>query len=507
MNPKLITLLTSLTAPQKKVLKVYLNAFAGRGNESTYLGRLFEVLSTKPGMNLEYYSDVVYGKQNLSALKRLASRLYYKILDSLLIDINVNRLFETAEHNMTMVVLVRKIMLQYYILRLSAKTDAIGLSLLYKAKAISEEYELYTTQLEVLHLLKAKSASKGRKSTFANWDELIETSKGAHETYLRAYDWYNRYQELHSYHGNLSSDRHIEFLSEAVRSLQSDYEKYKSPTVKYFQGVLNTALHEQQGKFQDAISQCKTLLEHLKLHSSVRTQARISVQYSNIAIMEFQNGRLSEALKYNDLSISVSLANSADMKYKLLQKGEILYYLGRWDDALIVIDKLLPDISVRFELLKAKAEILRAAILFSRKDFKQAASIFGQKFILSTDKAGWELSVRIMRIMALLEMEKFDEAETVYQNLIRYSQRTNHRFEISVRYKTILKILNLLSRTGFDIAESSNKLTSMLESMSRNNENSWKYGTSELIAFDTWLESKLRKKRGPKPGQKKKSNA
>jgi hypothetical protein len=43
--------------------------------------------------------------------------------------------------------------------------------------------------------------------------------------------------------------------------------------------------------------------------------------------------------------------------------------------------------------------------------------------------------------------------------------------------------------------------------MLKKSETAWKYGTSELIPFDLWLEAKLRKKRGPKPGQKKKSNA
>ncbi len=507
MNSKLNALIVSLTPPQIKVLKIYLNVFAGRGDQSTQLCRLFVALSKKPGKDPAYYSNIVYGKQNISALKRLASRLYYKILDSLLIDINVNRLFESAEQSTSKLVLVRKIMLQYYILRQSNKTDEIGLSLLYKAKAISEQNELYTAQLEVLHLLKAKSTAKGRKSSFSNWDEQIGFAKGARKTYLRAYDWYNKYQELHNYQGNLSAAKHIEFLQEAVSSLQNDYVKWKSPTVKYFHGVLNTALLEQRGYFNEAIQQCKWLLEDLKKHPVIRTQARISTQYSNIAIMELQNGRLNEALKYNELSISVSLPNSVDMNYKVLQKVEILYYLERWDEAMTHVDQLIPAIAERYELLKAKAEILRATILFSRKEYKQAAAIFGQKFIISADKAGWELSVRIMRIMAMVEMGKYDEAEVVYQNLIRYSQRTNNRFEISERYKYILKILNLFSRSGFDLSESSNKIRTSLDSMLKKSETAWKYGTSELIPFDLWLEAKLRKKRGPKPGQKKKSNA
>jgi hypothetical protein len=507
MNKKLYILITSLSSAQKKVLKVYLNAFAGRGEEGTHLWRLFEILDRKPNMPLEFYSNVVYGKQNINALKRLGSRLYYKVLDSLLIDINVSRLFESAEHNMTMLVLVRKIMLQYYILRLSSKTDAIGISLLYRAKAICETYELYSTHIEVLQHLKAKSSSKNRKSTFDNWDEQIEFLKEAHQSYLRAYDWYNRYQELQNYHGNLSIDKHLNFLNEAIASMQRDYDKYASPTVKYFQGVLKTALLEQESQYQAAINQCKDLLEHLKRHASVHTKARVSIQYSNIAIMEFQLGRLAEALRYNQLSISVSLASSSDMKYKLFQKAEILFYLGELEQSLVVIDDLLPTIADRFELLKAKARILRAAVLFSNKQYKEASAIFGEKVILSSDKAGWELSVRIMRIMTLIELNKTDDAETVYVNLLRYIQRTTHRFEISERYMLIVKVLGFLSKASFVTDHLPEKVDKVLTELLNKPDLAWKYGSSELIAFDAWLESKLRKKRGPKPGQKKKSNA
>lgn len=507
MNGKLNVLIESLTPPQVKVLRTYLNAFAGRGDENTKLGRLFDALSSKPGMPPEYYSNLVYGKQNVRALIRLSSRLYYKILDSLLIDINVNRLIESEDENMMMVVLIRKMMLQYYILRLSAKTDEIGISLLFKAKDISEKYEFYSTLIEVAQLLKARSTAKGRNSAYANWEKQIEFYNHARDCYLRAFDWYNKYQELHNYQQNLSVAKHIEFLQKATKSLEEDYSTSRSPTVKYFHGVLSVALLEQQGNYNEAIAQCKSLLDHLNKFPAIHTRARISTQYSNIAIMEFHNGRLSEAIKYNELSISVSLPHSIDMIYKLQQKAEILFYMGLWDEALRVSDDLISTIPGHYQVLKAKTEILRAAVLFSMKEYKQAAVLFGQKFILSADKAGWEIAVRILRIMSLVELEKNDEAETVFQNLLRYSQRTNHSFEISQRYKAIIKLLSVLSRAGFEISASNSKLVSQLESISERPELTWVYGTSELIAFDEWLRNKLRKKRGPKQGQKKKSNA
>lgn len=507
MNDKLFLLVTCLNNQQVKVARSYLNAFASRGNEHTLLCRLFNAILKNPYQTSKYYSELVYGKVNEGAIVRLSSRLHYKLLDTLLIDINVSRMFESADHNMAMVVIVRKMLLQFYILRVTAQGRKVGTPLLIKALRISEKYEFYSVRLEILNLLKGQSTAIGGRSTYKNWDSAIKEATDTYAAYLRAFDWYNKYQELHGYQGNLTPEQLIQFLKKAVEGLTSDYLQYQSPTVKYFLGYMETALYEQQGNFETAILKCKENLELLNRYESVKTQARISNQYSNIAIMEFQMGRLSEALKYNTLSIDVSLKNSPDMQYKLIQRAEILYHLGSFNSAMEIIDDLFNSVVGLSELLKAKAEVLKACLHFAAGQFKEAAILVGQKFVLSSDKAGRELFVRIFRVMIFTELHKKEEAETAFENLLRYLQRNKNKYEVPGRTKLIVKIFGELIKTGLDFSNINEPTMKKILHLNSDPEYMWRYGTAELIPIDLWLESKLRKKRGPKPGQKKKSNA
>lgn len=507
MITKLQEVISCLNSAQLKVLKDYLNAFARRGDDNTRLRRLLDSVIKYPNKSKEFYSALVYGSKKTVAIRKLIYRLYHKTIDSLLIDINLNRIHEQSDKLSAMQIQVKKMLLQFSILKASATGRQVGYSLLVKAEKISYQYELFASRIEALGQLKAYSTAKDRNSSYADWDKKMQETEEMRKAYLRAFDWFNRYQELYSYQGNLSPEKHVEFLNEAIAALDSDYKIYKSPTSAYFLGVLETAYYEQKKQFGLAISKCKDVLELLKKFDSIRTQMRIAVQYSNISIMELQLGRLNEALRYNELSISVSHPDSPDMIHKLRQKAEILFHMHDYVGALAVIDNLYQSNFNVNTLDKAILHILRAAVLFEMGEFKSASQIFGEKFALSGDKAGWELSVRMLRIMALTELDKKDEAETALQNLVRFSQRTVHTFEITQRNKLLIKLFVQLGKAGFSVEDLSSVGSKILDSITESHDLSWRYGTAELIDTEQWFRSKLRKKRGPKPGQKKKSNA
>lgn len=507
MLSKLQEIISCLNSAQLRVLKDYLNAFARRGDDNTQIRRLLDSVIKYPGRSESFYSNIVYGSVRGQAIGKLISRLYHKAIDSLLIDINLNRLHEQSDKLSAMQIQVKKMLLQHSILKASASGLKVGYSLLVKAEKISEQYEFFTSRIEALTQLKALSPGKSRSSTFHQWDRKLKETEEMRKAYHRAFDWFNKYRDMNNYQANLSPDKHISFLEEAIRELDADYKQYKSPTSAYFLGILETAYYEQKKEFKTAIERCKYVLELLNRYESIKTQMRIAVQYSNISIMELQLGRLADALRYNELSISVSHPDSPDMIFKKRQRAEILFHMQEYDGALSILNSFqYNDVKVS-TVNRAIIQILSAAVLFQKGEYKTAAQIFGEKFALSGDKAGWELSVRMLRIMALTELDKKDEAENALQNLVRYSQRTVHSFEITLRNRMLIKLFVQLGKAGFSFDELGSAAYKILGELAENPELAWRFGTAELIEVDVWVRSKLRKKRGPKPGQKKKSNA
>jgi hypothetical protein len=507
MTDRVQEIISCLSQQHLKNLRKYLVAFANRSDDAVLQSRLLDLVLKYPQKSNKEYAKLLYGEINLSAYNRLSSRLYQKVLDSLLIDVNVKRVVEEADFNNAVQIQVRKTLLQYYVLRTSGRSYNLCLQLLNQVLKTSSKYEYYTTEIEVLTLLKFHTSRTDRKSAHKEWDLRIKEAEEKRTAYNKAFDWFNRYLALQSYQGNLSSSEHVKFLTEAVDSLTHDSKRFFSPTIEYFRSVLYSALLQHSGCTQLAITQCEATLELLKRYQGINTPMRVSGQYSNIASMLFELGHLNEALTYNDKSLSIATKGTQDYAYKQRFKIELLFHLGRINEAEELLQKVHAENVVPGELFNATLTIMEAAFNIAKGNTRFALSVLNMKSILSADKGGWEFAVRMMRIMCLIELELKDEAENLYQNLLRYTQRNSHFIEITDRNRALLKLVGELSKAGFELNKYDGKSSKILKQLLNDPKYTWRYGTPELIAFDTWLESKLRKKRGPKPGQKKKSNA
>jgi|GEM_PF-3363462 len=503
---KVKEIIDCLSQQHIKNLKKYLVAFANRPDEGVLQSRLLEALLRYPKKDAAAYSKLIYGKVNITAFNKLSSRLYQKILDSLLIDVNVKRVVEEADFNNAVQIQIRKTLLQYYVLRTSGKSYGLCLQLLNQVLKSASRFEYYTTEIEVLTLLKFHTSRAERRATYKDWDERIKLAEEKRTAYNRAFDWFNRYLSLQSYQGNLSSAEHVKFLTEAVDSLSADSAKFFSPTIEYFKSVLYSALLQHSGQIQSAIKQCEATLRLLNTHQGINTSMRVSGQYSNIASMYFELGQLSEALHFCEKSLAIATIGTQDYAYKQRFLVELLFHLGQREKAQLFLNKLRTDNVVPGELFNATLDIMEAALKFVVGDVKQALLILNMKSILSADKGGWEFAVRLMRIMCLIELNLRDEAENLYENLLRYTQRNTHIVEITERNKALVKLIGDLSKCGFEVQEYDFRSSKTFKQLLNEPRYSWKFGIPELIPFDAWLESKLRKKRGPKPGQKKKSN-
>ncbi len=496
-----------LSIQQKKVLRKYLTAFARRGSADTLLLKLFDLVVQHEHLTLQNAASLLYQSKSTSRAKKLGQRLYIKILDSTLIDINTTRLAKSAEHKYYVLIRVKKMLLQYYVLSTTPGGRILGQALLRKVYQIAARYEFYSTNQEVLPILKAMSTGMTRVSQYNYWEKCIRKNERAKAAYQNAFDLFNRYQELTKYQGKLSSQKQILFLEEAISTLSADFRETGSPTCAYFCGVLQTALYEQQGQFNKAIATCKSLIELLRNNVSIRQTQRLAFQYSNIAIMEFQLGRLAEALGYLDLSIASTTPGSLDEYHKLRQKVEILFYQGAYIDAQKLNSRIQSAQKTIGEVDYAITRVVEAVIYFKQGEFRQALLILNQKFALSTDKAGWELTVRILTVMTLVELGKPEQAEKSFHNLDRYVHRNYKEHAVTLRDKEIIKLLRELVRCGFIFAEISQRAIDIGTKLSTSSDTEWKYGTPELIPVDEWFLKKIKKKRGPKPGKKTKSNA
>jgi hypothetical protein len=131
-------------------------------------------------------------------------------------------------------------------------------------------------------------------------------------------------------------------------------------------------------------------------------------------------------------------------------------------------------------------------VYFLQHNFKQAKLEFNDTKEIEKDKAGWNVWVRIMRILCNVSLTKYNFIEYDIESFRRYVKRTQYRNDVRSRDELILTSLLTLERNGFDFAKTykeEKKLFEKLESM--DDLYRWRVDSPELIIYHQWFVSKI----------------
>ncbi|HET6992391.1 MAG TPA: hypothetical protein VFJ43_13745, partial [Bacteroidia bacterium] len=151
---RLHQLLHSLDPQQVKVLKNYLTGFSTRDSNTKFWELAAFLLKDKnkiPG--LRACSLHVYQTKPDGRIEKLKNRLYVKVLDSLLIDINTNRdIYEDETHPVQ--VRLRKKMILYDLLKFTPLKQTVGMEMINDIIAAAKQYEFYSILLDAMYIYK-----------------------------------------------------------------------------------------------------------------------------------------------------------------------------------------------------------------------------------------------------------------------------------------------------------------------------------------------------------------
>src|ERR1041385_1641446 len=150
---RLHKLLHTLTEQQVKILKKYLVSFTTR-DPNTKFWELAEILlASKKLPSKKRCAVKLYDSNPDERLKKLKNRLYTKVLDSLLIDINTNRdIYDDELHPIQ--VRLRKKMILYDLVKYTALKDTLGMEMINDIISMAKQYEFYPILLDAMYILK-----------------------------------------------------------------------------------------------------------------------------------------------------------------------------------------------------------------------------------------------------------------------------------------------------------------------------------------------------------------
>jgi hypothetical protein len=136
-----------------------------------------------------------------------------------------------------------------------------------------------------------------------------------------------------------------------------------------------------------------------------------------------------------------------------------------------------------------------AVAYFGLKQYKEAQSILLQKNEIEKDKEGWNVWIRIMRLLCSIEMLKLNLIDYDIESFRKYLERTSKQYEVRERDRLVLKVLQELDKNDYNFSLTAIVVADELEKLkSTNKKYAWNPDSPELILFHDWFESKLLKK-------------
>lgn len=488
------SLLKDLNKRELKVFDNYLRSFTKIGKLKS--ATLMELLSKGGDVSLddEVYSQHLYGCGTDKRLLMLKNRFKNKLLDTLLLDINLDRRKDLDERDLVNIK-VKKKLAQILLYRHSRGEQKSLQKVLDEAIKLSEKYELYNELIEAIGLKKYVSGFRSGMLEFNYWSNLEVRYRNTLDLIEEAKSLYYKIQMLSEFKGNKTDIRKQaeEILKNNLITLQVKASGFKSSTLTYYLIFLNLIKALVSGNYGEAKSLFIKYIDVIQNNKSVYRKSRMGSAYVYKFDIELALGNYMEALVNIRKANEYFAYKSTNYFISLENEFFTLFYLKKFDSAHELINKIIKKSHLTIEpFWESKYQYLLANTLFAKKKFVEVLSIIDKNTFLFKDKNGWNTYYRILEIMTLLELEMIDQAflhiERLRKHVAKYSKHG-----VETRELIILKMLIKAETQGFNFK--SLKKHDFIPNYQKLCENisflSWEVKGPELIPFHIWIDSKM----------------
>lgn len=446
--------------------------------------------------NKDYTSQeiqkLIYGQVKSMAFSKLVNRLYDKVLETIILDQNLNK-GKYSERG-RMVFILRKKMIQIDLLILKGLRENINKELdqiIHK----SNEYEIYDILIQALYSKQRYILIQGKQK------ELISLS----EDILRAEKCWASFNLSQSIFNSITSKINIaaggysykDELQDAIDLLKEKYEETDSPSIGYSYFFLAAEKAQKELNYGLAEEYFKSILNLLDSFVSVYSEFRYGSILLNIANNKIHLKELGEARDYILEAKSYFKEQPVNLSISEEIEFYILIYLSELQEAKFVIKKLLGySRTLNIPLLFSKWQYLFGCVLFIDNEFEKAIESFNQAHEIESDKEGWNFYKRIYLLMSKIERDETDSADLSIQSLDKFMKRILKTKNVRPRLIIIVRILRKLINENFNysiVYNSRKKYFDLLRSSDANYQ--WEVKSPEIIIFEDWFQAKLERRK------------
>ena len=477
-------LFNTLSDNEKRILFQYLTSFT-TGAIPVPKSVLLLNLMEEGVLNEDRLCEELLIKQD--ALRKLAERLLNKMLETLTLELNVNRPGEYTQQGKANI-LVRKYILRARLLPKKGLYE-IAQDVLKKAIKTAKKFELFAPLIEALYLYyQIQVMLNGDKQSYKI---KLEIEKYEHLRLLEVECEMLLYG-LHVDNGFSSYRKFNEnsFVLETTQRIQP-YIKHSARLNHYFYSFQRYLL-ENEGKFEKAINLIILFIDFIKNNRIVYKKRDHGILLLNLANYFISFGsfkqaklRIDEACNFFEYG-SYDYCNSKELEFY------IQIFSNNSEESEEILGKLLLVENLTFHL-KNEYLFLLSNVFFIKKDFKQSRRILSKTMEIEYDKNGWNFAIKLLLIMSHMELEDFqDQAMLDFENLKRYRNRALGDSSVKDRCKLIVYLINSIQREGYNYTLVGKKEKQYIDTLSKMElELPCVYKSANIILFSQWIKSKI----------------
>ncbi len=483
------SLILSLSSNEINILKKYIVTFDKTitGKESKIIILINHIIK-KQGGNVNQIYLRLYPNKNIKAFRVLCYYLRDKILETLILDVNIKRKGQSSAYGRAYIKTC-KLLMQLRVCFTKGQGE-IALVLMSKIKVIGDKYGFYDEVIQVLYLEQRLQSNKygSRKSDKIN--DKIKKYEYLRDSLNIANQYLSKLQTETAFKNSLS--KKLVFFNKTIFDLEKRWKRTQSKELYYQKEWLKVLYFQESKNYKKSNKVGIDLLNYIKKEDSVYKAFReggvlFNLAYNNIFL--------------NKLTLSLSQANTAIHffpKYSHIYfiAQEVRFYAFFYSNQLSNAFKLTKEVCLnkKSEITKFQESKWRywlAICYFNMSNYKEAQNELEKTQELKKDSEGWDISIRVLSIVCSIELDSLKEATSKISALkINYYRKP----KVKVRLKTILSILISLE-DSFEFKRVYNK---HIEDVNKLNSNKgwykWDVKTPELFLFDQWLTSKVNNK-------------
>jgi hypothetical protein len=485
-------LVVGMTKGEISTAKRFLVAFDSNVTKNKNKGAaLFKLLLAKPLLSIEKAKKAISDDVDDRSFDRQVTRLKEKLLESMLLDINIQKKGEYSDWYTARMDIRKKYMQAFAIVSRGLHKEADRL--MQKVIERAEEYELYQELVEAYYYISQEAGIRHGAKAFEKLAAVVPKYERARDAVFKAEDYYYRHY-IYSVEYSGQKNSNVGSLTQYISELQAAFQETNSANVGYFLYLLLMEYYLAMDDFESTLKTGLTLVTLIEESPAIYMPRRLATVYGDISDVEIHMYDFESCISHSQIAQKLFGKYEYAIQTNLTQEFHGWYYSKNINKAKACIDKLLsfsdPDESA-FRV--DKINYLKACTLFHEGEFRASYMLLQDVREIEEDKEGWNIGVRLLMTMNLVELELFDIADNQIEALRKHIERWKSRDDVQVRKRDelILRVLVHLEKSSFDFSEVLVKQEDAIADLSKNEKGlRWEVKTPELIVFQDWLAAK-----------------